>query len=403
MRAEKYLSINENVTGYSFANLGLFTGFAGAVVNAVYSLVLLGIFKGFLNEEMASAAVGIYASVYAMFAVIVGIFSSEIFHFFTKSKLLYFTMSTLGLCYVMMSFSVKPSTFIVLDYLVNIALTINGILLPLFISEFSKGIGMEKLNARLHLWGNIGSVIAPMFAMWVVGLFSGDYRMPFFAAGLVYLSGLLFFKHFGIIQQDKNVKRVNFRKTMRALRISSVSFFRKSGMLRAYVVNFGFYALRSMRLLYVPIIVIENGFTNETLGMILSLGILPYIISELFIGPYIKKYGARFWLTIGFVSFAVFSLIATFASGYALLAIFVLWQISGALMESSHDLLFFNAMPKKEQSKYYGFFRTSVNFPSVVAPIFGTICITLFDSTSAVWLITFVMAVLSTIILWSKK
>ena len=134
MRAEKYLSINENVTGYSFANLGLFTGFAGAVVNAVYSLVLLGIFKGFLNEEMASAAVGIYASVYAMFAVIVGIFSSEIFHFFTKSKLLYFTMSTLGLCYVMMSFSVKPSTFIVLDYLVNIALTINGILLPLFIS-----------------------------------------------------------------------------------------------------------------------------------------------------------------------------------------------------------------------------------------------------------------------------
>jgi MFS family permease len=381
----------------------LFTGFAGAVVNAVYSLVLLGIFKEFFNEEMASAAVGVYAAVYALFAVVVGIFSSEVFHFFTKSKLLYITMSTLGLGYVMMSFSVKPTTFIVLDYLVNIALTINGILLPLFISEFSKGIGMEKLNARLHLWANIGSVIAPIFAMWVVGLFYGDYRMPFFAAGLIYLSGLLFFKHFGIVQQDKVVKHVNFRKTMRALKISSVSFFKKKGMLRAYVVNFGFFALRSMRLLYVPIIVIENGFTNETLGMILSLGILPYVISELFIGPYIKKYGARFWLSIGFVSFAVFSLIATFASGYALLAIFVLWQISGALMETSHDLLFFNDMPKKEQSKYYGFFRTSVNFPSVVAPIFGTICITLFDSTSAVWLITFVMAVLSTIILWSKK
>ena len=403
MRAEKYLSINENVTGYSFANLGLFTGFAGAVVNAVYSLVLLGIFKEFFNEEMASAAVGVYAAVYALFAVVVGIFSSEVFHFFTKSKLLYITMSTLGLGYVMMSFSVKPTTFIVLDYLVNIALTINGILLPLFISEFSKGIGMEKLNARLHLWANIGSVIAPMFAMWVVGLFYGDYRMPFFAAGLIYLSGLLFFKHFGIVQQDKVVKHVNFRKTLRALKISSVSFFKKKGMLRAYVVNFGFFALRSMRLLYVPIIVIENGFTNETLGMILSLGILPYIISELFIGPYIKKYGARFWLTVGFVSFAVFSLIATFATGYTLLSIFVLWQISGALMETSHDLLFFNDMPKKEQSKYYGFFRTSVNFPSVVAPIFGTICITLFNSTSAVWLITFVMAVLSTIVLWSKK
>ena len=72
-------------------------------------------------------------------------------------------------------------------------------------------------------------------------------------------------------------------------------------------------------------------------------------------------------------------------------------------MESSHDLLFFDEMPKKEQSKYYGFFRTSVNFPSVIAPILGTLCITVFDSTSAVWIITAVMAMLSTIVLWSKK
>ena len=43
-------------------------------------------------------------------------------------------------------------------------------------------------------------------------------------------------------------------------------------MVRAYLVNFGFYALRALRLLYVPIIVIENGFSNETLGIILSIG-----------------------------------------------------------------------------------------------------------------------------------
>ena len=72
-------------------------------------------------------------------------------------------------------------------------------------------------------------------------------------------------------------------------------------------------------------------------------------------------------------------------------------------MESSHDLLFFNEMPKAEQSKYYGFFRTSVNFPSVIAPVLGTICIAIFGSTSAVWIITAIMAVLSTIVLWSHN
>jgi len=357
----------------------------------------------FLSEEMASAAVGVYSAVFALFAVVVGLFSTEILHWFTKTRLLYVTMVLVGACYCMMSFSVKSLTFVTLDYAAEFGLTIIGILLPLFMSDFSKDVGMERLNARLHLWTNIGAIIAPIFAMWVVDLFGGDYRVPFLAAGLIYFSGLLFFKHFGIVQQNKELKRVNFRKTVRMLKLSAWAFFKKPGMLRAYVVNFGFYSLRSMRLLYVPIIVIENGFSNETLGMILSIGILPYVIFDVFMGRLIKKYGPRFWLTCGFTSFAVFAMLATFVRGPALLAIFVLWQISGALMETSHDLLFFNYVRKSEQARYYGIFRTSVNFPSVISPILGTICIAVFGATSAVWIIPCVMGVLSTILLWSRR
>ena len=58
-------------------------------------------------------------------------------------------------------------------------------------SDFSRNIGMERLNARYHLWGNVGGVIAPMFAMSVVTFFGGNYRMPLLAAGMIYFSGLL--------------------------------------------------------------------------------------------------------------------------------------------------------------------------------------------------------------------
>lgn len=403
MAREKYLSMKKNVTGFSFANLGLFTGFASSIVNAIYSLTLLGIFKVFFSENIASAAVGVYAAVYALFACVIGFFSSEVLRWFTKTRLLYITMATLGACYCMMSFSVKPETFITLDYVAQASLTLVSVLVPLFVSDFSKDIGMERLNARLHLWENIGALVAPTFAMTIVSYFGGNYRVPFLAAGMIYFSGLLFFKHFGIVQQDKILKKVDMRKTFRALKINALSFFRKAGMLRAYVVNFGFYALRSMRLLYVPIVVIENGFSNETLGIVLSLGILPYILIESFIGKLIKRYGVRLWLTIGFISFAMFSLAAMFVTGYALLAIFVLWQISGAFMESAHDLLFFNGMKKNEQARYYGVFRTSVNFPSVIAPFLGTVCIAVFGSTAAVWLITAVVGGVSTLVLWSRK
>ncbi|MBO7645137.1 MAG: MFS transporter [Alphaproteobacteria bacterium] len=402
MSREKYLSIRKNVTGFSFANLGLFSGFGSGVVNAVYSLALLGIFELFFSEKVAAGAVGVYAAFYALFATVVGIFSVEILHWFTKTRLLYMTMATLGACYAMMSFSVKPFTFIALDYVTQASLTLINILLPLFISDFSKGIGMEKLNARFHLWANVGALFAPVFAMTVVSHFAGNYRTPFLAAGIIYFSGLLFFKHFGIVQQDKVLKHVTIRRTIRALRIGTKAFFNRPGMLQAYMVNFGFYALRSMRLLYVPIVVIENGFSNETLGIILSLGILPYIIIESFIGKLMKKYGIKIWLTLGFLLFALCSFFATFVSGHWLLVIFILWQIPGAFMEASHDLLFFNEMPKQEQSRFYGIFRTSVNFPNVIAPILGAGCIALFGSTSAVWLITCVVGILSTIILWSK-
>ena len=403
MGREKYLSMRENVNGFSFANLGLFTGFASSVVSAVYSLVLFEIFKTFFNEELASSAVGFYAAIVAIFSMFVGLFSSQILHWFTKSRLLYIVLSLLGTCYCMMSFSVKPGTFITLDFVAQFAVTLANLLLPLFISDFSKDIGMEKLNARYLLWVNIGALVAPVFAMTVVSWFSGNYRMPLLAAGLVYFSGLLFFKHFGIVQADKIIKRVNVRRTLRALRINALAFFKQNGMMRAYTVNFGYYALRSMRLLYVPIIVVENGFSSETLGIVLSLGIIPYIVIESFIGKLIKKYGVKVWLKLGFLSFAVFSILATFMTGYALLAIFVLWQISGAFMEAAHDLLFFNNMPKAQQPRYYGVFRTSVNFPYIIAPIFGAICIAVFNSTSAVWLITATMAVLSTIVLCARK
>lgn len=403
MGREKYLSMKQNVTGFSFTNLGLFTGFAASVVSAVYSLVLFEIFKLFFTEELASSAVGIYAAIIALFSMCVGLFSTQILRWFTKTRLLGIVLSFLCACYCMMSFSVKPGTFITLDFMAQFALTILNILLPLFISDFSKGVGMEKLHARYLLWVNVGAFVAPMFAMTVVSFFAGNYRMPLMAAGLVYFSALLFFKHFGIVQQDKIIKKVNMRKTWRALRITALHFFKQPGMLRAYTVNFGYYALRAMRLLYVPIVVVENGFSSEILGIVLSLGILPYIIIESFIGRLIKRYGVKIWLTIGFVSFAVFSLFAMFASPRALLVIFVLWQISGAFMEACHDLLFFNGMSKEYQPKYYGVFRTSVNFPSVIAPILGGICIAVFNSTSAVWLITVTMGILSTVVLWSRR
>ena len=127
MARDKYISVGKNVSGFSFANLGLFTGFADGIYNAVYSLVLMDIF-------MNSATVGIYVAIYAVFCFVVGLFANEIFRQFSKVKVFYFALGMLAVCYAMMSFSILPRTFIILDYTTGIAATLVTVLIPLFMS-----------------------------------------------------------------------------------------------------------------------------------------------------------------------------------------------------------------------------------------------------------------------------
>ena len=395
MARDTYISVNKKVSGFSFANLGLFTGFADGIYNAVYSLVILDIFR-------SSATVGIYVALYSAFCLIVGLFANEIFRRFSKVRVFYFTLLMLTACYAMMSFSILPRTFIILDFTSGIASTLVLMLIPLFMSDFSRNIGMARLNARYHLWLNIGALFAPMVAV-AIADFYGTNRSAFFASALIYLAAWGVFKYFAIVQQDKQIKPVNPRRTFKALWKNTVAFLKTPGMTRAYLVNFGYYSLRALRVLYVPIVVIEAGFSKDALGWVLTLGIIPYLVLSEAMGKLAKKYGNKLWLSLGFLSFAGLAACATVATGYPLLMIFIAWQISGALMESVHDLLFFDAVKKSQQTKFYGVFRTSLNLPSVIIPAIAAGVISVFGTTSAVWGISAAIGVLATIVLLAEK
>ena len=393
MAQDKYISFKNNVSGFSFANLGLFTGFADGIYNAVYSLVLLDIFRN-------SAVVGLYVALYSVFCLFVGLFANEIFRRFSKVRVFYFVLLMMAACYVMMSFSILPRTFIILDYASGISATLIGVLIPLFMADFSRNIGMARLNSRYHLWLNVGALFAPMVAVSVAD-FVGTNRSAFFASAIIYLLCWSVFRYFSVVQQDKQITPVDPSRTFKALWKNTKQFFKTPGLTRAYLVNFGYYSLRALRVLYVPIMVIEAGFSKDALGWVLTLGIIPYLLLSERMGKLAKQYGNKIWLTLGFLSFAGLSVIATFATGYTLLMIFVAWQVSGALMESVHDLLFFDMVKKSQQTKFYGVFRTSVNLPSILVPVLGAGAIAMFGATSAVWWVTAVIGVLATVILLS--
>ena len=389
MAKDKYLSIKSFVNGFSFANLGLFTGFAGGAVGSVYSLVLLDIFKN-------SGAIGIYISIYSLFCMFVSLFANEIFKYISKAKIFYSALLALSIGHFLLGFSIKPETFISIDYICGIAGVFIGILIPLFMVDFSKDVGIARLNARYYLWINVGALIAPGVSMLIASYF--DNKSVFFATSFVYLVCLFVFKFFGIIQEDKKVKKINTKSTIKSLIKNVVSFFYHPTLVSSYFINFGYYALYTIRNLYVPISVIENGFSKGTLGVILTIGILPYILISEFVGKIARKKGIKLPMFIGFVSFGIFAFLASIVKGWSLLIIFVLWRFSGAIMEPVHDLFFFESVKSNAKAKYYGIFKTARNLTSFIIPVLTSVFIFVLGGTQGVWIAATIISFISALI-----
>ena len=148
--------MRDNVTGFSFANLGLFVGCGDGIYNAVYSLVILGLFTGIVGEGIASAVVGVYVGIYSVFCMLIGLFSNQLLRWFNKARLLYVSMLLIGACYIIMSMSVNMITFVTMDYLSGVAYTLIMLLIPLFMADFSKN---DKVSSRSDIiyFGNLKS------------------------------------------------------------------------------------------------------------------------------------------------------------------------------------------------------------------------------------------------------
>jgi len=397
--SDKYISIGKKVSGFSFANLGLILGFGGSVISAIYSLVLLDIFGN-------PAIVGLYVSAYFVFAMCVALFASEVFRRVSKARLMHACFLLSGIFFFMMSFPIAPATFIVFDLLTGVTLILLGLLMPLFMADFSHGVGMQKLNARYWFWINLGSLVAPMLALSIASEFG--LRVPFAIAAMIYLCGLLLFRNMKIVQMDKKVTAFRPSRTLRVVYRNMRIFFRRHAFAKAYFVMFCNYIQISLRNIYVPIMVIQNDVAlfglslEKTLGLLITCMIVPYLLLSQPMGYLARKYGSRLWLTIGFLTYAGFAIWASFASGYWLLLIFVLWHIPGAFIEPLRDLLFFDASTKTERQRFWGLFRTSTMVARIIAPLIAAMIIFAFGGIGAIWIFVAAVSLLAAMVLLKK-
>ncbi|MDR0967365.1 MAG: MFS transporter [Rickettsiales bacterium] len=392
MASDKYLSMKSSVSGFSFANLGFFYGLGSAIIATVYSLVLFDILGG-------TAWVGIYNSLSYGFVMILALLTGEFFRRFTKTRIFYYAMFAAGSIAFLMGFSVKPITFIILDQLSWLPWLLIMYCIPLFLTDFCKKVGLEKLSGRYYTWQNIGTLVAPIIAMFAATHFGN--RSAYLIASAIMFAGLAYFNSYRVVSADKPIKKIIPRKTLRSMKNNVKSYFARPALTRAYLINCGYYAVYIVANIYAPILIIDQyGFSKTALGLILAACIIPYILLASPITNLSKKIGKKAIIVTGFFAYAVCAFFATFANGPMFVALLLLSNTAMATLEPVRDLLFFDATNRADASRFIGIFNGGDNVPKFIIPMIcaGVIFLT-GGWTSAVWLVSCVCAVATGVIM----
>lgn len=379
MASDKYISYNSKTSGYTFANIGLFYGLAGTIFSAVYSLILFEIFGN-------ASVVGLYSAAFAGIATMFALFSSEIFRLLPKAKILPISIITIIVATFGMVFQPSAGSFIALDIVREVGWSLLSMSLSLLMIDFSGMNNIARVQGRYYTLYNLGSIIAPIIAMRIATIF-GNERAPLVLVSLTLLIALLYYNKHHITALDKAAKPARAKKTLKKIFGNFREFVRGPGLPAAYAMSFGYYAIQTLRSLYVPIIVIQAGFTKDTLGLVLALGTIPFALLASPISKLSNRIGAWKLLMFGFAAYAAAACFASISTGVMLLGLFVLWQLPNAIIEPLKELPFYAAANRAQQTKFIGIFRTSKYLAGVIAPLLAAATIALSGATSSVWLL----------------
>lgn len=145
--------------------------------------------------------------------------------------------------------------------------------------------------------------------------------------------------------------------------------------------------------LYLPLMLLDAGWSASWIGITLGLLCLPLVLLELPIGRWTDKVGCRSAFLIGYGIMGVLSFLA-FLSGDILVAavLVLLSSIGGAFIEGSLNAYFFEVTSKSEEERFFGVLTTA-------GAVLGTLAMLLAATTVSLFPGRFVFALLSALML----
>lgn len=361
---EKIRTHHKHGEGRIFSWMALMLGFT---VNLIYP-----IFPNFIKTIVKTdESVSLFYAAMAIILFIGAMFSTIIFRKIKRTTIMKVALWLSALNFLLLIFVTKITE---LYFLETIRLWMKLFLvmtIALFVRDFANDTDLGEEEGMYYKYSNIGYFIGPLVGGFVASLFG--YEIVFFMAALSSMIALGYFYHAHIVKKHPAIKERPVIEKISLLK-NAKEFFSDPDRRKSYLVTLLLLTWFSFKRIYTPLYIIASGYLDNMSGLILSLGIIPFILFEVQVGKYADKKGIRIPISLGFLIIALI-LLTVFMSPWPLLnfALLIIASVGASLIEPLQEYYLFKHLPKNKEDALYGVYMTTDPVSYFLAPAIGAI------------------------------
>lgn len=260
----------------------------------------------------------------------------------------------------------------------------------IIVSDKSKKRKLAKNEGLIYTFLNLSWLVGPLVAGFVAEKYG--VKTVFLLAAICMAFAYILFRFFKIVDNQKNKKiDKNLFKICR-------DFFKNKNRVLCYILSGGMNFWWGLIYIYMPIYIIESGFSDLTLGYFLFGVVVPLILFTYHSGKIAARIGFRKIFFVGYLILGMSALLSfIFNSIVIIMFLLIAASFGAAMIESTTEAYFFDLVSKKEKTKYYGVYNTTIEINGSAASLFGAVILLLLPFKFIFILFGFVMFLLALI------
>jgi MFS family permease len=199
---------------------------------------------------------------------------------------------------------------------------------------------------------------------WLIGPFAGGFIMDKFdPVGAMYVSGC-FLILASIIAAIKRVPHITKQVRSDLNPIANISFFTKiRGLNVSYMMKSGIDVWWAFIFTFLPLFMLENGYSLFEIGMVLGLTQLPLVIGEFVTLRSLNTFSFKTIFSGCYLYLLLISLLAfSLTQSSIIIAALIAGSVALSFLEPLCEVFFFSLTTKEEEERAYPIFNTSSSF-----------------------------------------